>query len=221
MIKLTVSDDIKIICPEFTGAAILASVKNSEYNEQLWNTINAYIADYRKSHSIDDIKKNRSIEATRNAYKKFGKDPNRYRPSAEALCRRIVRELPLYKVNTLVDLINFVSISTGFSIGGFDADKISGNSLELGIGKIDEPYDAIGRGLLNIEGLPVYRDALGGIGTPTSDNERTKIEMNTTRLLAIINGYGGKEGLTEAVESMQSLLNKYTSSTSECSIFYF
>lgn len=84
--------------------------------------------------------------ATREAYKRCGKDPGRYRPSAEALRRRLMRGIPLYQIDTLVDLINLVSLRTGHSIGGFDADKIQGNRLELGIGKAEEPFEGIGRG---------------------------------------------------------------------------
>ena len=56
----------------------------------------------------------------------------------------------------MVDLINLVSLRTGHSIGGFDADKIQGNRLELGIGKAEEPFEGIGRGVLNIEGPVSY-----------------------------------------------------------------
>ena len=80
----------------------------------------------------------------------------------------------LYQIDTLVDLVNLASIAFGYSIGGFDADKFVGDTLTLGIGREGEPYEGIGRGMLNIAGLPVYRDAQGGVGTPTSDNERTK-----------------------------------------------
>lgn len=212
MINISVSEEIKSICPDFAGAAIYAKVKNSQYNTALWEQINNFAAKYKDTYKIEDIKKNRVIAATREAYKRLGKDPNRYRPSSEALCRRILRELPLYQIDTLVDLINLVSLNTGYSIGGFDADKIQGNSLILGIGNDGEPYEAIGRGIMNIEGLPVYRDSEGGIGTPTSDHERTKIEIDTTSLLTVINGYSGKEGLSEAVAYMQSLLRKYTES---------
>lgn len=145
------------------------------------------------------------------AYKRLGKDPNRYRPSSEALRRRILRELPLYKVDTLVDLINLVSIRSGYSIGGFDVDKIAGGSLVLGVGREGEIYHGIGRGELNIAGLPVYRDAVGGIGTPTSDEERTKIGLDTTHLLMIINGYSGLEGLEAAGKYAVGLLSKYVS----------
>lgn len=220
MIDIKVSERIRAICPDFVGVAIYTNVDNSSYSQNLWTIINQVTADYQLKNSIDDIKKNKAILSTRQAYKLLGKDPNRYRPSAEALCRRIVRGIPLYQVDTLVDIINLVSIETGYSIGGFDASKIVGSELTLGVGMADEPYEAIGRGMLNIEGLPVYRDSAGGIGTPTSDNERTKIEEGTASLLTIINGYSGKEGLDEAVEFMVSLLRKYANSKEE-RILYF
>ena len=120
----------------------------------------------------------------------------------------------------MVDLINLVSLRTGYSIGGFDADKIQGNHLELGIGRAGEPFEGIGRGVLNIEGLPVYRDALGGIGTPTSDDERTKMGLDTTHILALVNGYSGEKGLSEAAEMIQTLLRNYTDSDGGELLFY-
>ena len=95
-------------------------------------------------------------------------------------------------------MINLASIAYGYSIGGFDADKFVGDTLTLGIGREGEPYEGIGRGMLNIAGLPVYRDAIGGVGTPTSDNERTKITIGTRRVLVLVNGYDGNEAQVKA-----------------------
>ena len=209
MIQITLSDDITNPCPDLHVLAISCKVKNTPADDDLWKEIHKIEEDIRLNVKLNEINKWLPIYATRQAYKKLGKDPNRYRPSAESLRRRILRELPLYKIDTLVDLINLVSIKSGYSIGGFDMDKISGNLLTLGVGQKDEEYHGIGRGLLNIEGLPVYRDHIGGIGTPTSDEERTKIGLETTSLLMIINGYSGKEGLLEAGEYAVNLLNKY------------
>lgn len=209
--KIGVSEEIKHACPQFAGVAILATVKNTAYSESLWNEIGKFTEQYRQMYTTDSIKDMVTIRATREAYKKCGKDPSRYRPSGEALCRRILRGIPLYQIDTLVDLINLVSIRYGYSIGGFDVDKIQGDVLVLGIGREGEPYEGIGRGELNIAGMPVYRDEMGGIGTPTSDHERTKLGLETTHLLTIINGYSGKEGLHEAAGYMVDLLKEFAS----------
>ncbi len=208
MISISMSDRIKAACPQLTLGLVLCRVENSALNENLWKEIHAVETDFRSRHTLEQINKIPAIQATRIAYKALGKDPNRYRPSAEALCRRIVRELPLYQINTLVDVINLVSIQTGYSIGGFDADKIEGDLL-LTVGSAEDMFEGIGRGILNIEGLPVYKDAMGGIGTPTSDHERTKLSLETSRLLMIINGYSGKEGVREAMDFSVMLLQKY------------
>lgn len=220
MYNITVSEEIKKACPGFKGAAVYAKVANTAFCEGLWKEIDDFTQELTTTTQTDDIKLQPAIAATREAYKRCGKDPSRYRPSAEALRRRLMRGLALYQIDTLVDLINLVSLRTGYSIGGFDADKIEGNDLELGIGRAEEPFEGIGRGVLNIEGLPVYRDRVGGIGTPTSDNERTKMGLETRHILAIVNGYSGQEGLKEAAEMIRELLMKYTSSDGG-TILYF
>ena len=213
MFYLTLSTELTSRCPEYRGAAVYAEVVNSPFSEGLWQEIEAFTQQLRATDTADSIKQQPAIAATRDAYRRLGKDPSRYRPSAEALRRRLLRGLELYRIDTLVDLINLVSLRTGYSIGGFDADKIQGTDLCLGVGQAGEPFEGIGRGVLNIEGLPVWRDAQGGIGTPTSDHERTKMDVGTRHILAIINGYDGDERrLREAAEMTQELLRKYAES---------
>ena len=209
MIQITLSEDILAACPDLHVLAIACRVRNTESDLRLWDEIAQEEEMVRQTMKLEEVNKWLPIRATRQAYKKLGKDPNRYRPSAEALRRRILRGLPLYRIDTLVDLINLVSIRSGYSIGGFDAMKIQGDRLVLGVGREGEVYRGIGRGELNIAGLPVYRDDIGGIGTPTSDEERTKIDMETTSLLMIINGYSGENGLMEAGRYAAERLRKY------------
>lgn len=211
MIQITFSKEISDKCPDLHVLAMECSVRNSPSDEQLWQEIEKEAHLICQTVQLDQINKWSPIRATRQAYKCFGKDPNRYRPSAESLRRRILRGLPLYRVDTLVDLINLVSIHSGYSIGGFDKNKIQGGKLMLGVGKEGELYHGIGRGILNIAGLPVYRDEAGGIGTPTSDEERTKISLETTELLMIINGYSGLPDLIEAGEYAADRLRQYAS----------
>lgn len=211
--EVFVTSELENVCPKFVGARVEAQVVNSPSSEALWQEIAETGERYRQSLTTESLKRMSGIEATRAVYKACGKDPSRYRPAAEALIRRMLQGKELYRVNTLVDLINLGSIAYGYSIGGFDADKMVGDRLDLGVGKEGEPYEGIGRGPLNIAGLPVYRDRLGGVGTPTSDHERTKISMETTHLLVLINGYDGNEEQVRAnAEYIQRLLRLYAQS---------
>lgn len=211
MIQLKFDKDIRAAAPALKVLQIECDVVCSDTSDALWNEIEECYAGIKEHTPIEEVRRRPAIAATREAYKACGKDPNRYRPSAEALCRRAVRGLELYRTLSVIDLINLLSMLTGHSIGGFDADKVVGPVLTLGVGAEGEPYEAIGRGELNIAGLPVYRDAVGGIGTPTSDNERTKLTTATRRLLVTINIYGDAPGYdTDAVEALaRRLLTDY------------
>lgn len=211
--KVIVTEEIETVCPNFVGACVEANVENTPYCQALWDEIHALGERYKATLTTESLKLLSGIAATRTVYRTCGKDPSRYRPASEALIRRMLQDKELYQIDTLVDLINLASITFGYSIGGFDADKFEGDALTLGIGKNGEPYEGIHRGMINIEGLPVYRDAKGGVGTPTSDNERTKIELSTTHLLVLINGYDGDEANVRAnAEFIQELLRKYCKS---------
>ena len=192
--KIIVSKEIENVCPNFVGACVEAQVKNSPYCAELWQEINALGEHYREVLSTETLKAISGIEATRRVYRACGKDPSRYRPAAEALIRRQLKGKDLYQIDTLVDLVNL-------------------DTLTLGVGREGEPYEGIGRGMINIAGLPVYRDALGGVGTPTSDNERTKISLSTTHLVVLINGYDGDEEQVKAnARYIQELVRKYAAS---------
>ncbi|MBR0258863.1 MAG: hypothetical protein IJQ49_01180 [Prevotella sp.] len=211
--NVIVSQEIEHVCPEFVGACVEADVVNTPYNSELWQEIESLGNRYRQELTTESLKEMTSIAATRRIYKACGKDPSRYRPASEALIRRVLQGKELYQRDTLVDLVNLASIAFGYSIGGFDADKFVGDTLTLGIGREDEPYEGIGRGMINIHGLPVYRDAEGGVGTPTSDHERTKMNIDTRHLVVLINGYDGNEQrVRENAEYIQSLLRKYCQS---------
>ena len=212
--KIIVSNEIEQVCPGFVGACVMADVVNTPYCEGLWKEIRELGEHYKATLTTESLKELSGIAATRRVYKACGKDPSRYRPASEQLIRRMLQGKELYQIDTLVDLINLASIRFGYSIGGFDADKFVGDTLTLGIGRAGEPYEGIGRGMLNIEGLPVYRDQLGGVGTPTSDNERTKITLDTRHLVVLINGYDGNERQVCAnAEFILDLVGRYCETT--------
>ena len=199
--------------PGMRVGLIRANVQNTPTGDELWQELELAARDVVSRYELLEINKRPAVAATRRVYKHFGKDPNRYRVASEALCRRLIRGLGIYRLTTLVDLINLVSIRSGYPISALDADKLEGDSLSLGIGEEGEYYEGIGRGQLNIAGMPVYRDAKGGVATPTSDEERTKITELTTRVQININGYAEEMPMAECVDWVVALLKKYAMAT--------
>lgn len=211
-IEISIGNSIRKICPHLVLGVIEAKVTNSLYNSDLWDEVQRITARVRNSWTFEDIRDQEQIAATRKMYSACGKDPSRYRPSAEALMRRIVKGQDLYQISTLVDLINLTSLRWGYSIGGFDVSRIEG-SLEMGLGKKDEIYNAIGRGVLNIENLPVLRDSKGPVGSPTSDEERTSIQIGTSHLLMVIYAFDGTGPLGDCMHYATELLNRHAGAT--------
>ncbi len=211
--NIEIEDIIKNVAPQLQVVAIEADVINCDTPDDLWTELTQEALRIAQLYDLSQINKRPGIAATRAAYKALGKEPNRYRPSSEALCRRAVKGMELYRINVLVDIINLISMRSGYSIGGFDADCIQCDLLRLGAGRAGEVFNAIGRGQLNIEGLPLYRDAVGGIGTPTSDEERTKLSIATRRLLMCINIYQEEMPVGDVVNLSRNLLERYCQAT--------
>ena len=192
---------------------IRAKVTNCETSPELWAEIERESEAVIAKYVLLEINKRPAVAQTRALYRALGKDPNRYRVASEALWRRVIRGLGLYRIDTLVDLINLVSMKSGYPISGLDADKLVGDTLTMGVGEEGEEYNGIGRGLLNISGMPVYRDEVSGVATPTSDEERTKITLDTCTLQMNINGFGEEMPMEETVAWSVELLRKYAGAT--------
>lgn len=213
MINIQIDERILAACPETRIGLISATVVNEPTCDTLWAEIEAAAEDIRQRYQLLEINQRPAIAGTRHLYRSLGKDPSRYRVSSEALCRRIIRGLGIYRLTTLIDVVNLVSIKSGYAISGLDGDRIVGDTLTMGVGRSDEEYHGIGRGLLNIEGMPVYRDAMGPIATPTSDEERTKFTEQTVKAQININAFAPEMPVEEAVQWMATLLEKYAHAT--------
>jgi DNA/RNA-binding domain of Phe-tRNA-synthetase-like protein len=208
MIEITLSSEIRQILDLCRLGVVRASVQVEDTSEVLINEIDNHIRKIRQKVTIGKVSRIPLIEQTKNAYRLLGKDPSRYRPSAEALTRRIVQGKGLYKVNNIVDLLNLVSIRSGFSIGGYDEEYLS-KIAELSIGSEKEPYEAIGRGILNIHKLPVLRDSLGAFGSPTSDSRRTMIRKSTKNFLMVFFDFFSDDRLDESLKMSAKYLNRF------------
>ena len=129
-----------------------------------------------------------AVAATRQAYRALGKDPARYRPAAEALLRRVAQGKELFRVTNVVEVNNLLSLESGFSIGVYDLAQLQ-PPLLFRRGRAGEVYEGIGRGPLNLDGLPVFADAQGPFGSPTSDSARSMVTDATARVSMVLIGF--------------------------------
>jgi DNA/RNA-binding domain of Phe-tRNA-synthetase-like protein len=206
MNNISISEEILEKCPKIRLGVISANIIIQSENKELWDKI---ILESRMiSDKYSELPKMETILTARAAYKALGKDPSRYRPSAEALLRRIISGKELYSVNNVVNLINLISFTSGFSIGGYDADSINGEiTLERGLAS--DYYEGLGRGQLNIENLPILRDLTGAFGCPTSDSERTGIRSETKNCLWVFFDFGSNPVLEKYLKESIELLQEF------------
>jgi DNA/RNA-binding domain of Phe-tRNA-synthetase-like protein len=202
---ITFEENLRQTCPAARLGCALVAVNVAPSGPELLHFIQKELEQVHGKMALEEIHSLAPLHSAREAYKALGKDPSRYRPSAEALLRRVVQGKGLYQVSNVVDCLNLVSVQTGFSIGGYDFNNIQG-SVRFGRGGVGEPYEAIGRGLLNIEGLPVLRDGAGAFGSPTSDSQRTMVTPQTAHFLFVFFDFGGNEGLEKAMAGLEYLL---------------
>jgi DNA/RNA-binding domain of Phe-tRNA-synthetase-like protein len=149
-----------------------------------------------------------AISATRAGYKALGKDPARYRGSAEALLRRLIAGKGMPRINNVVDVINLVSVESRLPIGLYDLAHVEG-AIEFRAGRAGETYKGIGKYDLNLEELPLFADGKGPHGSPTSDSERTMVTDATTRVLAIIISFSLASALDTPMQRMKEMLETF------------
>lgn len=202
--------ELLIKIPLIRLVLISADVKCLPSSDELNMLTDETVKDFIGHYRLDEISQIEGIASARKAYRSIGNDPNRYRPSAESLSRRVVKGYGLYKINNVVDILNLISLQSGFSIGGYDANKIQGE-ISLGVGREHELYTGIGKGNLNISCLPVLRDDLCAFGTPTSDSKRTMITDLTSRILFVFFDFGFSSKLDESVRNCEILLSRFCS----------
>jgi DNA/RNA-binding domain of Phe-tRNA-synthetase-like protein len=209
-IQVRIDAELKQRCARAALACVTAEVEAGETPAALAEELRSAEERIASLPEPKVVLESAVVLATRAAYKALGKDPARYRGSAEALLRRIVSKKGLPRINAVVDVINLASVESRLPVGLYDLAHVSGDVV-FRAGRAGETYKGIGKYDLNLEGLPLFADALGPHGSATSDSERTMVTAETKKVLAIIVSFGGTEGLQKWGERMTQLLERYAS----------
>jgi DNA/RNA-binding domain of Phe-tRNA-synthetase-like protein len=207
--EISIHHALKALVPNLALGCVSANVTVEKHNEALWHEIDQHLAHLSAAIKTEQINSIPQVAAMRAAYKALGKDPSRYRGSAEALLRRVLSGKGLYQINGVVDINNLVSLESLNPAGTYDLAKVT-PPIELRIGAEGESYKGIGKDLINIESLPVFADAAGAFGSPTSDSERAMVTLNAQKILMIVFSFTGREGLERWMQRADDLLRRYS-----------
>lgn len=117
-------------------------------------------------------------------WKALGADPSRYRPSAEALYRRIKKQNYLQSIHSAVDMNSFLSLQYEIPLGLYDADKIEGD-VEIASGTSEDQFEGLNNRVNTLTNILVSKDAQGAFGSPYVDSKRTAVTKATKNALHI------------------------------------
>jgi DNA/RNA-binding domain of Phe-tRNA-synthetase-like protein len=212
MTTVIIDPELKMKCPSTVLGLVTARVAPQDAPAALQEEMKACEAKILGLPEPRTVLESSKIRATRAGYKALGKDPARYRGSAEALLRRILSRKNFPHINAVVDIINLMSVESRLPIGLYDLAHVQGD-ITFRAGRAGETYKGIGKYDLNLEGLPIFCDELGPHGSPTSDSERTMVTAATQYVGAILISFGGAQGLEQSCQRMATFLQQYAGST--------
>ncbi len=215
MTRLEVAGDV---CQAFPGLQITAIVASGFDGRRPWPDLEARLAALEASasgHPAGDSADDPHIAAWRAAYRAFGTNPRRQRPSAEALRRRLSRSGTLPRINPAVDCYNLVSASYAVPAGAFDLGRVSGD-IAVRFADGSESFTPLGEPDVVEHPHPgevIYADAAGVLTRHWNhrDADRTKVTADSEQivfLLETVDAGAFGETLHTATKALAGLLSQ-------------
>jgi DNA/RNA-binding domain of Phe-tRNA-synthetase-like protein len=209
-VELSIDPELRRAAPNLALGVVCAAVQVREHDEQLWALITRRAEEILRTQDLETLPELPEIQALRRVFRATGKEPSRYRGSQESLFRRILQGKGLVAINTIVDINNLISLESAHSVGCYDLAQVHG-SVTFRVGQPGESYPKIGKEVINVAGLPVFVDQDGPFGSPTRDSGRTRISLESTKILMVIISFAGSNRLDEFVQRAAELLRIHAS----------
>jgi DNA/RNA-binding domain of Phe-tRNA-synthetase-like protein len=213
MTRLVVSDEV---CAAFSGLRITAVVASGFDGHSPWPELDARFAGLQAKAGdlpADGVGDDPHLAAWQAAYRAFGTNPRRQRPSAEALRRRLARSGQLPRINPAVDCYNLVSASFGVPAGAFDLGQVRGDiMIRFADGsEVFTPLGEPGSTENPHPGEVIYTDAAGVLTRHWNhrDADRTKVTADSEQivfLLETVDAGAFAETLHAATQSLAGLV---------------
>ncbi len=191
--RLQLDESLKTRIPGVTfGMVTIQGVTVRARDERLWQQVETLCQQQSRDFALEKLAEYAQIASVRGLQKSFGFDPTRYRPSSEALLRRVLKGLGLYQINTAVDVNNLCSLEFLLPMCIYDLRNVEGQ-IVVRVGEPGEEYPGIGRQVFQIAHKVIIADDHGIMGSTVADSERTKVTTTTMDILLAIYAPAGKE----------------------------
>jgi DNA/RNA-binding domain of Phe-tRNA-synthetase-like protein len=192
------------------GLLEAGAVRVEPGSEELAGELALVAGKLAKALTVESVAELESVRAVRAMFRAWGLDPSKYRPSAEALLRRLAQGKGLYRISNIVDIVNLGQIETGWPFGCYDSDRIR-PPVTLRLGEGGEKYEGIGRRVWHLDGRPVLADSEGPFGSPISDSTRTMITAETRAVTVTIfaPAPAGDPGIEQALARVAERLERW------------
>jgi DNA/RNA-binding domain of Phe-tRNA-synthetase-like protein len=135
----SISADIFRKYPGYVRGVVLAmGVHNGPSPEELIGLLRQAEESVRARLNVETLAEQPAFKSWREAFRLFGAKPADFRPSIEAMARRVLRGDPLPSINALVDIGNVISLRYLLPAGAHAIDLLTGDiSLRLADGSED------------------------------------------------------------------------------------
>ncbi|MEJ8548458.1 B3/B4 domain-containing protein [Brevibacillus borstelensis] len=184
--KVRLAPEIAAILPSFAlGVIHYTDVTVSPSPKMLQGRINLFVESLRLERELPRITEIEGVQHWRLAFKRLGIDPGRYRPSSEALLRRLLQGNAFFWINSAVDVNNFLSILHALPYGIYDEARIQGDVV-CRLGQAGDVYQGLNGREVHMEGKLVLADEQGAFGSPIVDSQRTPVSEQSKQLMQVI-----------------------------------
>ncbi|HSQ35597.1 MAG TPA: phenylalanine--tRNA ligase beta subunit-related protein [Candidatus Binatia bacterium] len=124
-LSYSIADEIFVKFPEYRRGVVVAhGVRNGASPAELVNMLRAEEGTARQRLNVDTLTTEPRLASWREAFRSLGYKPGDFRPSIEALLRRVLRGQELPSINALVDIGNIVSLRHLLPVGGHAIDQL-------------------------------------------------------------------------------------------------
>ena len=197
------------VYPEIRLGCLRFTARVREPDERFWSEMEeTYLPQVRAAIDGKGWSEIPGVRGSRLMYKAFGRNPGRYRVSSEALMRRVRRSDPLYRINSVVDVNNLISVQSGLSVGSYDLEKVHGN-IVMRRGAAGETYPGIGKDAIDLENLLVLTDDFGAFGSSMSDSTRSMVTLETRDVLVVLHCFENDMDLPALLEETKTAFETY------------